>query len=63
MADKFDPYREALVVETATVWPEDCATSSQTGGRLWKENCTPIRRPALNWNISVSTRASVAESP
>ena len=22
MADKFDPYREALIVETATVWPE-----------------------------------------
>ena len=25
VADKFDPYREALVVETATVWPADCA--------------------------------------
>ena len=25
MPDKFDPYREALVVETATVWPADCA--------------------------------------
>ncbi|MCA9229112.1 MAG: hypothetical protein KDA57_00560 [Planctomycetales bacterium] len=23
MADKFDPYREALVVEHATEWPED----------------------------------------
>jgi hypothetical protein len=23
MADKFDPYREALVVETVTVWPEE----------------------------------------
>ena len=22
MADKFDPYREALIVETNTVWPE-----------------------------------------
>jgi hypothetical protein len=22
MADKFDPYREALVVETITIWPE-----------------------------------------
>jgi hypothetical protein len=22
MADKFDPYREALVMETETVWPE-----------------------------------------
>lgn len=25
MADKFDPYREALVMETSTVWPEECA--------------------------------------
>lgn len=23
MADDFDPYREALVMETATVWPEE----------------------------------------
>ena len=23
MADKFDPYREALIVETNTIWPED----------------------------------------
>ena len=23
MADKFDPYREALVMELATVWPEE----------------------------------------
>ena len=23
MADKFDPYREALVVETRTIWPDE----------------------------------------
>lgn len=23
MADKFDPYREALIMETETVWPEE----------------------------------------
>jgi hypothetical protein len=23
MPDKFDPYREALVMETVTVWPEE----------------------------------------
>ena len=23
MPDKFDPYREALIVETTTVWPDD----------------------------------------
>jgi hypothetical protein len=26
MADPFDPYREALVVETVTVWPEELAS-------------------------------------
>jgi hypothetical protein len=25
MADKFDPYREALVIESETVWPEELA--------------------------------------
>ena len=25
MPDMFDPYREALVVETVTVWPEELA--------------------------------------
>lgn len=25
MPDKFDPYREALVVETHTVWPDEYA--------------------------------------
>lgn len=23
MADKYDPYREALVVETVTIWPDE----------------------------------------
>ncbi len=26
MADTFDPYREALVIETDTVWPADLPT-------------------------------------
>lgn len=28
MADIFDPYREALVMETNTVWPDDYETLS-----------------------------------
>lgn len=28
MPDKFDRYRESLVVETATVWPVDCDLAS-----------------------------------
>lgn len=23
MADKFDPYREALIIETTTIWPDE----------------------------------------
>jgi hypothetical protein len=39
MANAFDPYREALVVETSTVWPDDYdawepATREQLGQRL-----------------------------
>jgi len=30
MADKYDPYREALVMETLTVWPDEL--SAQAGG-------------------------------
>jgi hypothetical protein len=26
MADKFDPYREALIMETETIWPEEFAS-------------------------------------
>lgn len=25
MADKFDPYREALIMETVTLWPDEFA--------------------------------------
>lgn len=37
MADKFDPYREALVVETATLWPEDCAHVEPHRRSAWEE--------------------------
>lgn len=33
MADTFDPYREALVMETDTVWPEEVAAPSLTERR------------------------------
>ncbi len=29
MADKFDPYREALIVETTTIWPEGTELAPQ----------------------------------
>ena len=34
MADKFDPYREALIVETTTVWPEDSELDPHRRGEL-----------------------------
>ena len=29
MPDKFDPYRDALVVETETIWPDDLPVSPE----------------------------------
>ena len=42
MADDFDPYREALVIETVTIWPEqfeswDLAEKRQIEARLHAE--------------------------
>jgi hypothetical protein len=34
MPDKFDPYREALVVETGTIWPEDCDLDERTKSKI-----------------------------
>ena len=45
VADKFDPYREALVVETATVWPAECA------------QVEPDRRPALEAKLHADPSA------
>lgn len=49
MADKFDPYREALVMETDTVWPAELsdvspAKRSQIEQALHKDpaNCDSI---------------------
>ncbi len=33
MGDAFDPYREALVVETATVWPAETGNGLDTARR------------------------------
>ena len=37
MADPFDPYREALVVETNTIWPEDVAAGISAAERTQLE--------------------------
>jgi hypothetical protein len=37
MADPFDPYREALVVETNTIWPADVATGLSPAERTQLE--------------------------
>ena len=57
MSDPFDPYREALVVETATVWPEELsqpgpaereaierASARRSGPGRRAGICPPLRR-------------------
>ena len=64
MANALDPYREALVVETMTVWPDDLPA------RRWairpvgqsRSVFTPPRPPLPNWTMSASTRASFGKS-
>lgn len=34
MPDRFDPYREGLVVEERTIWPDDCETPPADRGRI-----------------------------
>ena len=34
MADKFDPYREALIMETITIWPDDLEISPNERKRI-----------------------------
>lgn len=34
MSDKYDRYRESLVVETSTVWPSDCALPRDQRDRI-----------------------------
>jgi len=45
VADKYDAYREALVVETETVWPADCA------------HVAAARRPALEAQLHADPAA------
>ena len=49
MPDKFDPYREALVMETSTIWPEEYdeleqEEKAQIAARLHAdpENCSHL---------------------
>ena len=37
MPDKFDPYREALVMETETEWPEELADAHAPQRRLFSD--------------------------
>jgi hypothetical protein len=34
MSDEFDPYREALVIETLSTWPEDCDLGPQEKAKI-----------------------------
>ena len=60
-----DPYREALVVETATVWPESSnrPLPRPSGPRCRRRLDRPSRPRRPSWNMSGSTRASAGASP
>ena len=73
MPDKFDPYREALVVEQNTVWAEaydDWETSEKQRGeadpRETDERTVKpgrSRNPRRSWITFVCTLDSVVKSP
>ena len=58
MADKFDPYREALVVETDTVWPEGLPQLMVKSGDGWPNACMPMPNGQPNCNMYECPRAS-----
>jgi hypothetical protein len=57
MPNVFDPYREALVVENNTIWPDDYEDSPTAGGS--SRCCTPSRRTRPN----STTCGSIRDSP
>ena len=42
MANEFDPYREALVIETATVWPDEYDDLEPVERERIANDCTPV---------------------
>ena len=63
MANAFDPYREALVVEQMTIWPEEYDDWDPHERAGSKACCTPGRRKPPTWTTFVCTPASAARSP
>jgi hypothetical protein len=51
MADKFDPYREALVIETETVWPAECTDWSAHERRVFalRLHADPTRASTIHY--------------
>ena len=58
MPDKFDAYREALIMETNTVWPDDYDDLEEA-----EKQRTEIQRTVDIWSTFASTRGFVAKSP
>ena len=58
MANEFDAYREALVVEHTTVWPEEYDNWPQADRLALRPCCTPSRKKRPNWITCASTRGS-----
>ena len=49
MPDKFDPYREALIIETNTIWPEQYEELDPQKKKKSQPRCTPIRKTLRTW--------------
>ena len=65
MPNTFDPYREALVVETNTNWPDDLADAPRGEASAGESlsSSTPNRPRRPSWSTSACTRASSARLP
>ena len=63
MAENFDPYRDALVVETLTVWPDDLAGTPAEEHKSIEERLHADPQQAAKTNMSACTPDSAAGSP
>ena len=66
MPDKFDPYREALVIETETVWPDGCpvpaADRPELEARLHAEPQSAADLQYVRLHAGFARKITVAEA-
>ena len=55
MPNAFDPYRETLVVETSTVWPDEYDAWEPSAREQLEKACTLSPRRPPSWTIFANT--------